>query len=47
MTPEFLIVDLFCGAGGVSTGFSQAVNGKQRIALAAKLVDMDKIRRAA
>lgn len=30
MTPQFLIIDLFCGAGGTTTGFAMAeINGQQ------------------
>lgn len=30
-TPTFLIVDLFCGAGGTTTGFSMAANGVAKV----------------
>lgn len=31
MTPSFLIVDLFCGAGGVTTGFAMAENNIAKV----------------
>ena len=39
---EYLIIDLFCGAGGTTTGFSRAVNDKgQRIAKVIACVNHD------
>lgn len=32
--PDFLVVDLFCGAGGVTTGFTLANNGKTAVVIA-------------
>ncbi|MDB5252291.1 MAG: cytosine methyltransferase [Flaviaesturariibacter sp.] len=31
MTPTFLIIDLFCGAGGTTTGFSMAAHGVAKV----------------
>ncbi len=41
--PEFLIVDLFCGAGGVSTGFATAQKQGQSIAKVIACVNHDPI----
>lgn len=38
---EFLVIDLFCGAGGTSTGFSLAKLGQKQIALVIACVNHD------
>ena len=38
---EFLIIDLFCGAGGTSTGFHNALNNGDQIALVMACINHD------
>lgn len=40
---EFLIIDLFCGAGGTSTGFHNAMIGGKQIALVMACINHDPI----
>lgn len=41
MNPKLLITDLFCGAGGTSTGFAMARSGKHKIAKVVACVNHD------
>jgi len=40
-TVEFLIIDLFCGAGGTSTGFHRAFIGNDQVALVMACINHD------
>jgi DNA (cytosine-5)-methyltransferase 1 len=39
--PQLLVIDLFCGAGGVTTGFAQAIKNKKKLAYIIGCVNHD------
>jgi len=41
--PKFIVVDLFCGAGGTTTGFDMAMINGQKVALIAACVNHDSL----
>jgi DNA (cytosine-5)-methyltransferase 1 len=41
MNPDFLVIDLFCGAGGTTTGFEKARIGRNRVAKVIACVNHD------
>jgi len=42
MNPDFLIIDLFCGAGGTTTGFERARIARRKIAKVIACVNHDR-----